>query len=173
MPKGSGRRPLPTAVKKLRGNPGRRPLNRAEPKPTKGPPAKPAQLTGVASEEWDAIVPQLELLGVLTVVDGKALAAYCHFFARWWQAEAEIERLGIILEEERLDKEGNLVGAVYKRNPAISVSHEAAKIMRSYLVEFGMTPSSRSRLRMTGEQERDPFDEFLSNKNVTHNARVN
>ena len=28
-----GRKPVPTALKKLRGNPGKRPLNDAEPKP--------------------------------------------------------------------------------------------------------------------------------------------
>ena len=40
----AGRKPKPTAVKKLEGNPGKRKLNTKEPMPGKGMPACPAWL---------------------------------------------------------------------------------------------------------------------------------
>jgi len=49
-----GNRPKPTALKLLQGNPGRRPINKAEPKPKRGIPAMPKWLDAfpVAVEEW-------------------------------------------------------------------------------------------------------------------------
>ena len=35
------------------------------------------------------------------------------------------------------------------------------KIMKAYLVEFGLTPSSRARIRIEKPAEADPFDTFL------------
>ena len=47
-----GRKPKPTAIKKLKGNPGCRPLNIAEPKPT-GSPVCPDWLEDEAKSEWE------------------------------------------------------------------------------------------------------------------------
>src|SRR5690348_1699990 len=99
MPRGSGRRPLPTAVKKLRGNPGKRALNDKEPAAPSGDPVMPKGLSAAAAQEWRSIVPELRQLGVLSRIDGKALAAYCHAYARWFQAEREVRRLGLVLRE--------------------------------------------------------------------------
>lgn len=163
MPKGSGRRPLPTAVKKLRGNPGKRALNAEEPVVANGRPIVPPKLKGVALDEWNAVVPELESMGVLSRLDGKALAAYCFCYAEWWQAHEEVEKYGLIVEEPIVDKEGEVVGARYKRNPAVSIMHEAMKNMKAFLIEFGLTPAARSRLRVdTKKADVDPMDAFLS-----------
>jgi P27 family predicted phage terminase small subunit len=162
--KGGGRRPLPSAVKKLRGNPGGRPLNKLEPQPTMGEPEMPADLSLVAQAEWKSIVPELQRIGVLSTLDGKALAAYCHCYARWFEAERDITRLGLILEEPVTDSEGEEIGSRYKRNPAVSISNEALKLMRAYLVEFGMTPSSRSRMKIEKPPEVDSFDSLIEKR---------
>lgn len=170
MPKGSGRRPLPSAIKKLRGNPGKRAHNTAEPKAPIGAPKMPAGLDKLAIAEWKAIVPLLLALGVLTQVDGKALAAYCMAYARWMEAHEEVQRLGLIVEEPIVGlRNGELqeLGARYKRNPAVSIEHEAMKIMKAYLVEFGLTPSSRARLRIEKPTEADPFDAFAAGASST------
>ena len=167
MPKGSGRRPLPTAVKKLRGNPGKRKLNEKEPTIPAGEPAMPKHLSKVAIAEWKSIVPELLRLGVLTVVDGKALAAYCAAFARWIEAEEAVDEFGLVVEEPILLM-GTATGFVrLKRNPAISISHDAMKIMKAFLVEFGMTPASRSRIRVEKpEGKEDPTEAFIRRKLV-------
>lgn len=121
----------------------------------------PKGLGKVAAAEWRSIVPDLLQLGVLTKVDGKALAAYCHAFARWFQAEKDVEKYGVIVEEPILLM-GEETGYVrLKKNPACNVSETSMKIMKSFLVEFGMTPAARSRVRIEKPKERDPFQDYL------------
>jgi len=127
----------------------------------------PPDLPELAQKEWTSIVPRLMQLHVLSDVDGKALAAYCFAYARWHEAEQEIERLGIIVEEPILggpidDRE--IVGYKYKRNPAVSISHDALKLMKTYLIEFGLTPAARTRLRIEKPKDVDPMDEYLRRK---------
>ena len=72
-----GRKPKPTAIKELEGNPGKRPLNDAEPKPAKKAPPCPKWLEPEAKKEWRRLSKQLEQIGVLTEVDQAAFASYC------------------------------------------------------------------------------------------------
>lgn len=162
-----GRRPLPTAVKKLRGNPGKRPPNTLEPKPKLLAPKMPANLSGLAVDEWKEIVPLLIELGVLSQVDGKALAAYCECFAQWRRAMEEVEERGILIEEPIVALvSGEVVGYKIKRNPAVSMANDQLKLMKSYLVEFGLTPASRGRLKIEKpEGEADPMDAYLAAAN--------
>jgi P27 family predicted phage terminase small subunit len=163
--RGSGRRPLPAAVKKLRGNPGKRPVNKREPKPEPVVPKMPEGLPPLAIAEWKAIVPMLSLLGVLTAVDGKALAAYCEYFAQWREALDEVRERGITVEEPIVKicgEHSEIIGYKYKRNPAVSIANDAAKLMKSFLIEFGLTPSSRGRLRIEAKPDGDdPMEAYL------------
>ena len=70
-----GRKPKPTAIKELEGNPGKRPLNEAEPKPVKKAPSCPKWLEPEAKKEWRRLSKQLEQSGVLTEVDQAAFAS--------------------------------------------------------------------------------------------------
>lgn len=51
----AGRKPKPTAVKKLEGNPGKRKLNTKEPVPAKGMPDCPEWLLPEAKKEWERL----------------------------------------------------------------------------------------------------------------------
>lgn len=126
----------------------------------------PRDLPAAARREWKRILPELRQLGVLSVIDGAALAAYCHAYARWFEAEKEVKRLGLIVEEaitkwDSDAEESEVLGYRYKKNPAVTISEAAMKIMKSFLVEFGMTPSSRSRVRVEKPTEEDPMEKFL------------
>jgi P27 family predicted phage terminase small subunit len=173
MPRGSGRRPLPTAVKKLRGNPGKRKMNDAEPAPVLGVPEMPKGLGKVAAAEWRSIVPDLLQLGVLTKVDGKALAAYCHAFERWFAAERDVAKYGVIVEEPILVAGVATDYVRLKKNPACGVSETAMKIMKSFLIEFGMTPAARSRVRIEKPKAEDPFDAYLKKSSSDDQKHVN
>lgn len=164
MPRGSGRRPKPSAIKKLQGNPGKRPLNAKEPSAPAGDPEMPADLPKAAQEEWNRIIPELRALGVLSKIDRAALAAYCHAYARWFEAEREITKRGIVIDEFGCSDEGEQFFLRSKKNPAVTISESAMKLMKSFLVEFGMTPASRSRLAMKSEEEakRDPADAYFA-----------
>jgi P27 family predicted phage terminase small subunit len=167
-------------LRKLGGKAGHRALNIKEPTPPLGPPDMPPDLPELAKKEWKSIVPQLEQLGLLSRIDGKALAGYCHAYARWAQAEQRIEKFGIVIEEPVLWK--NLagkpftVGYRHKKNPACNISEAALKTMKSFLIEFGMTPAARSRLRVEkpAGEEKDPFEKFLNRGAKTNESkRVN
>lgn len=148
---GSGRKRKPDALKKAQGNPGGRPLNESGPIATLGAPDKPP-LSAIASQEWDDIVPQLMQMGVLTQVDGKALAAYCSTYEQWQQAEKMIKKYGLVTQSM-----GQL-----RKNPAVGIKSDALKLMKSFLIEFGLTPSSRSKLHLEPQaKEDDPVDALL------------
>ena len=67
-----GRKPKPTAMKELEGNPGKHPLNTSEPKPNKKAPACPKWLEPEAKKEWRRLAKQMEAIGILTEVDHPA-----------------------------------------------------------------------------------------------------
>lgn len=93
-----GRKPKPTAVKVLEGNPGKRPLNMFEPTPDKVAPECPDWLNEEAKAEWDRLVDKMVELGTLTEMDMAAFAGYCQSYARWKEAEEFIEKHGTIVK---------------------------------------------------------------------------
>ena len=148
---GSGRRGAPSTIKHLQGNPGHRFINENEPKIKVGEPDMPP-LSEVAAREWRAIVPLLLGANVLTPADGKALAAYCTCYARAEKCRAEIDKSPTITKRaERL----------------IRIEDKALKLMKSYLIEFGLTPASRSRIKVSNDQPQDKLEAFLSRKPVS------
>jgi P27 family predicted phage terminase small subunit len=132
-----GRRPNPTAKNKLRGFPGHRPPNPDEPKPEILIPDPPDHLGDIALAEWASIAPKLKQLGLLTEIDGTALAAYCACYERWVRAETELTSLVVTFAN------GNEI-----QSPLIGIANKALLLMHKYIVEFGMTPAARSRVTL-------------------------
>ena len=151
-----GPAPKPTRLRVIQGNPGKRPLNKNEPKPALGRPPCPRWLNEEAKKEWRRIVPELARIGVLTIVDRLALAGYCQAYARWRQAEEAIEKYGMI---------GKTESGYVQQLPYVSIAQKSLALMRNLAAEFGMTPSSRSRIKAdTSEKDKDPFEEFLGGR---------
>ena len=130
-----GRRPKPTGMKLLAGNPGRRPLNKREPKPKRSVPHCPKQLSAAAKREWQRIAKELAKLGLLSRIDRAALAAYCQAWGRWIEAEDKLKKHGVIVKSPN---------GFPVQSPYLNVANQAMKQMTRMVVEFGMTPSSRS-----------------------------
>jgi len=149
----AGRRPKPTALKELAGNPGKRAMNRNEPK-FSGLPTCPPHLDKVAKAEWKRISKELAAVGLLTAVDRAALAAYCQCWSRWVAAEEKIRETGLVV---RSAKSGYPI-----QNPFVAIANTALDLMRKFLTEFGLTPASRSRLSVDADRSNaDPFTEFM------------
>jgi len=151
-----GRKPLPTYLRLLAGNPGKRPLNVNEPKPRASIPRCPVHLNAEAKAEWRRMARRLHGLGVLTEVDGTAFALYCQAYGRWVQAEQKLSEFGTVIKGPN---------GMPVQSPYLSIANRAMDQMRSLLSEFGMTPSSRSRItawpqsREESEIERRLFGE--------------
>ena len=148
-----GRKPKPTAMKELEGNPGKHPLNTSEPKPTKKAPACPKWLEPEAKKEWRRLAKQMEAIGILTEVDMAAFAGYCQAYARWKEAEEFITQHGTIVKTP---------SGYWQQVPQVSIAQTYLKIMHKFCEQFGLTPSARSRIiaEKTGENE-DPMELML------------
>lgn len=140
-----GKRPKPTLVKKLEDFRKSR-INQNEPKPRPVAPTCPAWLSKVAKTEWRRIRPELEKLGLLTKIDRVALAAYCEEYSIWVKASQELQKHGLLIKTPS--------GHVYQ-SPYLSIVNTKLKNMKAFLVEFGMTPSARSRISVTPEESQD------------------
>ena len=93
-----GRKPKPTAIKRLEGNPGKRPLNIYEPKPLKKAPTCPDWLDEEAKREWRRLAKTMEAMGVLTEADRAAFATYCDAYSKWKTATEFIDQHGLIFK---------------------------------------------------------------------------
>src|ERR1700690_3621432 len=82
-----GRKPKPTHLKLITGNPGHRPLNDAEPCAPAAIPSAPRFMNKDARREYRRLGPVLRDAGVLTNLDGPAFALYCCALARVAEAE--------------------------------------------------------------------------------------
>ncbi|CAK7036931.1 MAG: hypothetical protein BACD_00149 [Bacteroides rodentium] len=144
-----GRKPTPTAVKKLEGNPGGRPLNENEPKPKKKAPACPKWLDGEARKEWKRLAKVLEEMGVLTQLDMGVFATYCNAYARWKEADEFISQHGTVIKTP---------SGYVQQLPQVSIAQTYAKLMNRCAEQMGLTPSSRSRI--IAAETSDPEDEM-------------
>jgi P27 family predicted phage terminase small subunit len=134
-----GRKPEPSALKLLRGLPGKRKLSVDEPQPVAVTDMTPPDwLDGEAKAEWSRLAPMLGRLGVLTETDMGALSAYCEAWATWKGATQQIRKWGMVLK----GKDGDIP----RVSPYVKIANNALQQMRGLLVEFGMTPSSRARI---------------------------
>lgn len=150
----AGRRPKPSALKALAGNPGKRAINRNEPKPD-GVPDCPRHLDKEAKREWRRVSVELVTLGLLTSVNRAALAAYCAAYSRWASAKLNVQKFGVVIKSP---KSGFPI-----QNPYVGVANTPLDQMRKFAVEFGLTPASRSRLQVdTNKPPTDPFEAFMT-----------
>ncbi len=157
-----GPKPHPTFLKIVRGNPGKRDLNHAEPKPRRVIPDPPEELSEDAKKEWVRVVPELDRLGMLTTIDRTALSAYCQAFGRWMQAERKLAQMAA--RDPVFD--GMLIRTTNRnfiQNPMVGIANKAMADVMRYCVEFGMTPSARSRITATPRAtEEDSTEEFFA-----------
>jgi P27 family predicted phage terminase small subunit len=150
-----GRKPLPSNVVRLRGNPGKRRLNDAEPRPAAKIPACPACLGDNARREWKRLARELAELGLLTRLDRGLLAAYCQAHALWVEAVSSIERYGTMIKSPN---------GFAMQSPYVAVANKQVDIMVRIAAEFGMTPSSRTRIRVGERHPEDPFEAYLQHR---------
>lgn len=147
--------------------------------PPKGTPAIPRGLAGAARAEWNRMVARMETSKTLSTVDDAALYQYTQLFA---ETEAirvdnvELKKLAKQLKHAVLN--GKLEGAeLVEAIGKIVVLHQLAQkqstqlrqghmAIRQYLVEFGMTPSARNRVKVPKGQlpTSNPLDKFLKKK---------
>jgi P27 family predicted phage terminase small subunit len=107
-------------------------------------------LTPEARKEWERVVPELEQLGVVALVDRAALACYCVAWADFVEACGHLATESKVLIEDGRSK----------RNPWTMLKRQAEEGVRRFAAEFGLTASARVRLQGLGKQDgNDGFDD--------------
>lgn len=146
-----GRKPTPSKVVSIKGNPGKRKRSKKEPVLPPSYPKPPSILCKEAAAHWEIVCKQLFDAKVMTDLDIDALMMYCEAYARWIDAHDQVRTYGVVIEAPS--------GYLYQ-SPYLSIANNAFVQMKSILVEFGMTPSSRTRVQTTGgdTDRKDPWD---------------
>lgn len=112
-------------------------VNTAEPAPQPGDPRKPNYIAKDehASGKWDKVVAVLRDLQTLSKADGEVIALYCISYSIMQAAW----------------KDGN-----------VNAAQAALNRMMRLLIELGLTPASRSRVQVIGDNEADPLTQFMN-----------
>lgn len=129
--------PQPTALKIMRGNPGKRLINKNEPAPEEFTADPPAHLDEDAVQEWNRLVPILKRMRVLTEADYIALANLCQAYSTMTQAQKQLKKAGLLYKTQ---------SGYIQQSPLLSIVNASAETVMKHLREFGLTPASRSRL---------------------------
>jgi len=133
-------------------------------------PDCPAHLPKAAKDEWARIGEELRGLGLMTALDVAALSGYCSAWALHVQAQNHLNREGAIkydsgretvIDPETGKRESFQVRPpAWIRSPWLGELRTALDQMAKYLREFGMSPSSRTKVTANKPEELDPLDEL-------------
>lgn len=136
-----GPKPKPTALKLLHGDfivhPER--MNHNEPVLDVAQPEIPDSLGDYGRAEWGRITKEMTELGVISRIERSAIEKYCIAWEKERECEDEVKKEGRFLKFDN---------GMIREHPASKAAREYANQCFRALVEFGMTPSSRSRLHV-------------------------
>lgn len=157
-----GRKPKPIGQQIAEGDPAKRGKNKLKealadvPTPQRGYPPCPDHLSPLARKTWEFLTVQIEIMNQDHQPDALMLEGACVNYARAVKADQAVERDGITIEESTIDKEtGERILLRMKANPAASISDKAWKLVRAFCSEFGLSPSSLTRLKIEKPDDSD------------------
>lgn len=158
-----GPKPQSNVFKLLTGNPGRRAIDLSDGvQPVVAVPDAPRHLSKEARKEWRRITVELDTLGLVAKVDRAALAIYCQTWGRLVLAEQALEAKRRVAAAAGLDE----AEAVFIQVTPTGFQRESALLrivgklqqdLDRYLASFGMSPSSRGRVKPSDNRQADLF----------------
>ncbi len=131
-----GTKPMPRNMRLIKGGRTDR-LNRDEPIVEVSIPDAPETLSDEAREIWYDIAPKLARMRVMTEADTHALEMYCESYVEWREATDRVREGGMVVRSPN----GHPI-----QNPYLSIKNKAQERCLKILAEFGLTPSSRTRV---------------------------
>lgn len=149
-----GAKPVPTAIKEMRGTvrADRGVKNEAKPPIPKTLPPPPKKMNYWATKVWKEYGRLLLDAGLFTDLDGIAFEMFCRAYGRWIEAERAVAEDGAIL----ISTGGNPY-----QNPHLGVANRAWDQLKRMLSEFGLTPAERTRVASLMAEDEDDLASFL------------
>ena len=152
--KKTGRPRKPTATLRLHGTFRADRRYASEPAPETAIPNRPKFLKGEAKKEWLRITKLLQKQKCLTECDRALLAAYC---LEWGVYAQLARRVTSIDDYVSVSEKGNEF-----LNPLVTARNRSLKNLSALAVEFGLSPSSRTRISTNPAAEQsDQFGALL------------
>lgn len=143
-----GRKPLPTSLKLLKGTAQKCRMNAREPQPNaEREPHCPEHLDERARTEWNRLLPILREMRVLTEADYIALANLCQQYSILIQAQDQLNRTGLLISYRKTPDSPAWV----QQSPLLGIITAATTQVNALCREFGLTPSSRTRVQTASE----------------------
>lgn len=137
-----GPKPKPMELRRIEGNPSRRPMNDSAPE-AQGRPQPPDYLSAYARTVWDRVIGSMPEK-IYTAADQDLLAAYC--------VQSDLHRSAA----EQAGREGAVIPSNEGRsyvNPCIKVLNEAARQMTSIGTRLGLDPAARATLKVPKDEK--------------------
>jgi P27 family predicted phage terminase small subunit len=152
-----GRKPKPTKLKIVAGNPGHRPLNKDEPEPVAYLASAPEWFDELQAQYWNDAIASAPA-GLLGTMDRELLVV--------WVCASVMHRRAMVAQTE-ID-EGKAApmltktpGGMPVQSPYVGIINRQAAVMLKAASEMGFTPSSRTRIKVGGDAVGgNPFDRF-------------
>ena len=144
----AGRKPLPVAVKKIKGTLQKCRTNPNEPRPMGKLGDPPEYMSDIAKEAWTYAVENAPP-GLLSSLDAAVLERWANCAGLYREALAKINRSGVA---------GMIIktpSGILRRSPLMEVIRELALEMKVYETEMGFTPAARSRISAPSDAPRD------------------
>jgi len=134
----------------MRGNPGKRTLNKHEAQVPDAIPECPPTLDERAKAEWERIVPILFAAGLCTASDQATLAIYCQAVGDWHSYREQMQKSGSLMKTP---------SGYIQQSPLVAMANEAGRTVAKLAREFGLTPSARSSINAAPPNEKadDPW----------------
>lgn len=152
-----GRPRKPTSQKALGGTLQPSRINKNEPTPEVYLPVPPAWLSERAKQYWGEIGNVLLAMKLTTVADGPALQLLTDALAEWAEARQFVQREGMTYST--FTENGNEMHRPY---PQVAIAADAWRRAQRMLVEFGLTPASRSKVSaLGGDGDLDPLQQLI------------
>jgi P27 family predicted phage terminase small subunit len=157
-----GRKPMPTHMKELMGNPGKRAINRNEPKPVGELYAAPEWMSDSQREGWAYAVTNAPK-GLLKLLDRSILAVWVVAEDLHRQAAEKIAQFGLLTKSPN--------AGLPLQSPYLAILNKQAQIMLKAAAELGFSPSSRSRVQVSADPKDGPFAALIRRYDDPFNPR--
>ncbi|AYL75986.1 phage terminase small subunit P27 family [Citrobacter freundii] len=163
----SGPPKTPTHLRLVRGNPSKRPINKNEPQPPKGVPPVPKHFDKQGKYWFKRMAEELDAIGVISQLDARALELLVEAYTEYRHHCETLDREGYtyaVYSDDDADEGQEREIRMIKPHPAAMMKADAWKRLRAMLAEFGMTPSSRSKVSKDKPDDDDLLSQFLNSR---------
>ena|SRR6185312_14584182 len=144
-----GRKPVPTALKIIRGNPGKRALNKHEPEGGRPLKAAPEWLSESQKYIWKKAIKQQK--NVLRETDESIFTVWVVAYDTYQRAAQTVARSGLMTRAAATSD--NIV-----QNPLLAIQNRQAELVLRACSQMGFDPTSRTRIHVPEtSDEPDPW----------------